>query len=543
MSDAANDSLQPLHAHVAAGQIRETADLLRRQLDAGETVWALADLICLQGLLFHADTDLRQLAVRAIGAAGYLEAIPDLATLFAQGLDFYDHDYIFDAFRDMGESAVPALSNILAHEDEGERSAALQGLGLIGGAGVPVLITAVRAGLQGAASALFNARDPRAVPALLEAVARDSPEEAEEAAISLAECCDPTCTQAIEPLLALIRRASGDLRSELLQALGNIEDPRTIPVFARFVHSREPAAVEALAKLPGRAAVDPLLEAMRRPSRALQSAIVKAVLGHSAATSEERQEAARLAIALFESRPQQVGFTLEAVGEQPDCRVVVEHAAKMSGTFQQLAAALVLDSIECFREARRGPTVVRRRCAAVAWEFSGLTSDDLLVLAADPDIKVRIALADNLSMFDDALAISLFSVMTRDRRAAVRAKAAQDLHSAGPHAVELIQRLISDRSAIVRQQAAHSLYFLEQELGTEKWAALLARFLYDPHGRPVDPVIYVVSDEAEKEVVTVSSALARTQSPAAHRLLTAWKRSGGRRGWPASLDLWGYSSL
>ena len=137
----------------------------------------------LRSLLFHEDDELRQTVVTTLGKLNDLPSVPLMAKLYAKWIDRYDHDCIFDAFREMGDSAVASLTAVAKTTSlPEERHAAIWGLGLMGGAAVPALLEMLAAGSDDVVPALVNSYDPRCAPALLEVMKTRDGDTALEAA-------------------------------------------------------------------------------------------------------------------------------------------------------------------------------------------------------------------------------------------------------------------------------------------------------------------------------------------------------------------------
>lgn len=540
IDDRGNDlQVRTWQLRLDAGQFGEAAEALKQSLDSGETGFSTSEAECLKGILFHSDTKLRQQAVRAVGLAGDVESIPALAKLFDDGLDWFDHDYIFDAFKSMGEPAVPHLAELVERGNEGERSAVLQGLGRIGGDAVPVLLAEAGRRLDDIVlTALYNAHDSRAVPLLLEMVQRGG-DLTEDAAIALAASCDPTCTEAVEPLLRLLR-ACPDFAALLIEALGHINDPRAIPALQRALRRGGDAAESAASSLCQMA--DPrasaaLLAAMAEPRLTghARQEVLRAVLKHAQTPPADRCAAARIVLKDFERFPD-LEDLLGTLGANHDCRAEVQAAAESDDPFLQLGAAVALDSRDLFlRATRHTSRAVRVRCAELASKINSLTTEDVLSLARDPEVLVRRRLADDLWQRRPHSA-ALMAALIADRSARVRTAAASRLwFIPSEQAVTHIEHLALDRSPAVRQQAAKAAAVVK-DLSPTRRIDLLARFLYDLKGCPVDPLVGMEIHNGQEEVpITVSMKL-ESMGASSRRVLQEWKRRGGKKGQPPSGD-------
>ena len=90
---------------------QKTAADLKRFLDGvGEVPSVRPDqLQRLREMVFVSHTGVRQQAIRALGVVRDIASAASLADVFAAGLDWEDHDYVFDAWQEMGAEIVPAL--------------------------------------------------------------------------------------------------------------------------------------------------------------------------------------------------------------------------------------------------------------------------------------------------------------------------------------------------------------------------------------------------------------------------------------------------
>ncbi len=522
-----------------AGQFVKAAEALEHFLDNGEASFSASEETCLRDLLFHPDAELRQQAVRAVGVSGDVESVAALAKLYDLGLDQFDHDYIFHAFEAIGKQAVPHLADLIDHGTAGERSAALQGLACIGGDAVPVLLAA--AGRQAddiAVTALSNAHDPRAVPLLLEIVERGG-DLADSAASALEQCCDPTCSEAVEPILRLLR-AYPDLATNLIDALGSIRDPRAIPALQQALKRGGDAAefaVTGLGQIADPRAPAALLAALGWPRLKgwTRYEAFRGVIEHTHTSPGDRRAAARRAFQDFE-RCQDLEELLEDLGANADCRAEAISAGQSEDPFLQLGAAVALASRELFQKAAgHSSKAVRVRCAQLAFRVPVLTTEDIINLARDPEVSVRWHLADNLPA-EGPHTGALLDVLTLDRNAGVRIAAICRHLRFMPveEALPYIERLVEDKSPAVRQQAAMAAAWVNGlDLGQR--INLLARFLYDPKGRPVDPRVGEEIHDGREVLVTVSVELQRTGA-AGRQVLQEWKRRGGKKGQPPSGD-------
>lgn len=511
-------------------------------LEAGRT----GDVARLRELVFHPHTELRQRAVRALGLLGDVASVPALADLYARGLDRFDHDYVFDAFRAMGDAAVPALLQVVERGSDWERHGAIQGLGLVGGAAVPFLVDLARDGERIALQALQNVQDPRAVPFLLDVLEHGSEDAAGEASLALSGCCDSTCAEAVEPLLRCLAAGRGSA-SRLMATLGEIGDLRALPVLAAALRRGgdvAEAAARALRGISHPQAVDALAAALnsKRLSRDAREDVLSSLLAHPCAGPEIRRDGIRMALEGFAaSHGREFASLLEEATQQPEGRAVFAEFESSPDPAIRLALSIALAETDPeragahfrFAVAQGNPALRTQAAAALP------AGADPWPLAADPEPSVRVALARSLEFPPQGIDVEpVLEQLCRDPRWQVRSQAAQALRACDAGALRLIEELADDRSSRVREAAAQELLIVAQTLPTEEWIPRMARFLYDPRGRAVDLYVGCTVREGEWTDHTVSDALAEADFPLARRYLEEWHARGGRRAWPVRRNPW-----
>ncbi len=498
-------------ALVEAGQVEEAAQLLR------QTPVELIPCESLRPWIFHPDHNLRQLVIKVLGQKCDTASIVDLGRLFESGLDFYDHDYIFEAFASMGEPAVPALLSIVRDGTPGQRSCALQGLGQMGGPAVPCLVELLEA--KEADELLFvaleNSHDSRAVPALLKYLAAHP--KSQEAADALAECSDESCGKHIPAMVQILNRSRRvEVSHSILQAIGNTRDPAAIVPLIGHLHDIE--ALEALGQIAHPEAVEVLAGALklRLPPNLLE-AVLSSILINPFSSDELRREAARICLSRRE-----LSDALALLAGEPACQPVLEEVAQSPNPLQRLLLANAL-------------TVER---AAPHYEFvSGCGDLELLRELASQGSRLPLGLAIHLSQHQDAglrrrlaesmhftgKSISVLMTLLRDKQARVREAAARALDQVDDAFPELA-KLHSDRSRLVRSAAANSILGL-RNVDIEVRIRALSRFLFDKTGRSVDLEVgtLIPSDGSDERPYLLSESIADLEHPLATEVLERWR--------------------
>lgn len=467
--------------------------------------------------IFHSHTPLRQLVVTLLGLRGDIDSILDLANLFAAELDFYDHDFIFEAYARMGEVALPGLLDVTRHGSPNQRSAAIQGLGHMRGPAVPVLVELLQGGENDCLIfiALQNCYDARAVPALLTYLVDHKKDE--HAAYALSNCTDETCGGHIQEMAMVLRGCrSKEVCRSVLQAMGATKAPAAVEFLRE--HLLEPDAAEGLSQIAHPEAVEALCGALKEalPPEPLD-AILSAILTNPVSGSDLRREAARICL----SRPD-LTETLEKIAEDPACAPELELAAQSQDPSRRLLLANALD----------------KDAAAPHYEFVSLASDQGLLrelvsegsrlplslienLAKHPDDEIRRRLAK--SMRFTGKSIPVLTALLSDRRAKVRETAARSLDRVS-EALPQLSELHRDRSLRVRCAAANSIRRME-DVSLENRIRALSLFLYDRAGRPIDlkQGTVIPFDDSEERPYMLSEAIVDLEHPLAEKVVEEWR--------------------
>lgn len=190
-------------------------------------------------------------AAAALGQIGDSRAIAPLVATLPTGFTFLQ-EAVEGALVRFGTSAVEPLlatlrrnaSRVIATDEDGFTNYAItervpKVLGKIGAPAVEPLIAALQTG---------------------------GPYVRERAAVALGETHDP---RGVEPLVGAVRKdASGQVRYQAIEALGNIRDARAVPVLVEMLSSRDTdyrgAAAGALAKMQDARAGEALVAAFQR---------------------------------------------------------------------------------------------------------------------------------------------------------------------------------------------------------------------------------------------------------------------------------------
>jgi len=394
--------------------------------------------------VFHGDPGLRHASVRILAQLADVPSISLFITRLARYcVDFKDLEIWVEAFRTFGVASTEALSELMRSGDGARRNVAIAMLGHLGGDALPILIEALPDDPPRIARALEGHKDPRVVSALSRCLEESSDREIAQA---LLECSSPDCSRALPDLArALHKTRDGKVRDQLLEALAKFRDPGAIPVLRRYL-SRHPA-IRALALIPGREALEALLDALsKKLSGDTLDEVLTSILAHPHARCDERRRAARLALSRFDLW----GARLLLAG-LPDCQPELERAARSRDPKRRLALARALPRKAAASHYHYAITHgdKRVRLQAARWaQFISL--QDAWTLAADPSPGLRRALARGLTSEGP---LSVLAHLASDRHYLVRAQVARTLRHGEPAALPILERLAQDKSLVVRQAA------------------------------------------------------------------------------------------
>lgn len=526
--------LSPIPPLVEAEAFLEAAD----QLEIFRCDWdgnplAQEDLAVLRELLFHPNDRLRQQAILVVGCLRDFDSVGLLCQLYAKGLDFYDADYIFDAFHQMGGPAVPRLAEVTSRGAGEESYAAWYGLGLIGGKAIPIIRWGIEDGVRDAVIAAASTRSPRLVSSLLKIIKEKDGELVDLAVSTLSSCIDKTCGEYLDELTALVRGASNSTEREgLTEALASLRDEAVLPTLF-WVYDRggaaAGAALEGLSRIGTRAAVDGLLERLKsnpRLSRRLRGETLAALLEIPSASKEEQVWAARCALEAFDSSGN-FDEVLEVAARSRSCRSLFEEVETSQDPLRRVAAGVAFLHSEPGRARAHlefawshGEAEVRVRCAEFGFDIDARFAE---LVSSDSDERVRKALAGSLPYFSPpADSLPVVETLLSDPRASVRREIALRLGGFRDDSFRLFQRLAGDPSRRVREAAVSTLVSLPLE--SEARVQCLLAFLWDSKGRPVDPS--VGESEGGEEPTKLSTWLSRYDDDHVRNELARWRAAG-----------------
>lgn len=505
------NALDHLKSLIANSNFDEAA--LKVQELQGSTDPSEETLSFLRSLLFHEDDELRQTVVTTLGRLKDLPSVPLMAKLYAKWMDPFDHDYIFDAFREMGDSAVLNLTAVAKTTTvPEERHAAVWGLGQMGGAAVPVLLDMLEEGGDDVIPAMVNTYDPRCAPALLEVIKTRDNDTALQAAHSFCNCCDASCSVLVPEILALLRGSKIELRLELIEALGRIGDERAIPGLARCLKqggSNVEAAAEALVELETEGALNALWTGLSsgKVKEEGRGIILSAVLSHPRSIDGDKTRALRTALESCKERYQAIDLFIEAQSHDCCVRVAREYAEAPEPALR-LAVASVLSEAES--EAARqharyafenGDDEVRVDCIWLLLELGD--AESLRSAARDSSMRVRLEVAQGLG-FSSGLPRSV--------------------------CLKILAGFCNDRSLKVKEAALSSIFFRNEDRDNEKRLAYEAPFLFSKSGKPCD---FIISEfhhaDGRIEYSTLSDEIAALEHPEARAIIARWRSAGGKR--------------
>ena len=285
---------------------------------------------------------------------------------------------------------------------------------------------------EGAASALGEIGNPRAVKALISALEDSEPEFRASAAEALGQIGDP---HAVNALLIAVEDSRRFVRSSAAGALGEIGDPRALDALLAAMKGPDSipfAAASALSQFDDPSVVDALLVALRDSNRFARSTVANALVAIGS-----RRAVDGLLMALKDSDSDVRNVVVEALGEVDDLRVVNalrETLEDVDPKVQQRAALLL---------GRMGdPSAVPQ----------------LLIALKDSNESVRAKVVKALGEIGDARAVDGLAMALRDSDGYVRSSAANALVAIGDRRVtDALWRILQDSNSEIQQLAAFSL--------------------------------------------------------------------------------------
>jgi HEAT repeat protein len=195
---------------------------------------------------------LRHAAVWLLGACGDARAVKPVLGVLVDQRDRYDHDFAYHALAELGDVALPLLAEIALSGSEVEAREAVQALGSSGADAWPALESVLRHRRpipEGFFMACYNLRDPRVVPAALDALDDDA--HRGDALLVLAEvlsASDRARLRAERPaewaewgdrIARVLALGDDDLVPLAAECLGHLGDERQLGTLVRLVEVAE----------------------------------------------------------------------------------------------------------------------------------------------------------------------------------------------------------------------------------------------------------------------------------------------------------------
>jgi HEAT repeat protein len=269
-------------------------DSVKNVFSSGKSIAKMKDAHDIRGLvrlLNHSDPDIVYHAVETLGEIGDAGAVEPLITVLKHEemssvrwktaeslvkigapsveplisvLQHSDSDVRWKAAIALGEirdpRAIGPLIRQLSDTDRFVKSRVAHALGMIGAPAVHTLIRTLLEGdgnlRWGAAIALGRIKDPQAVEPLIQALADKYENVRAEAAASLADIGTP----AIEPLIRFLKYSEGDMRIEVMNALGELHANDAIEPLVQMLEKADEQERRAIA-----ATVDSILTPSLEP--------------------------------------------------------------------------------------------------------------------------------------------------------------------------------------------------------------------------------------------------------------------------------------
>jgi len=239
------------------------------QYEVAEALGNLGDETAVGSLINALKRDefsgVRWKAAEALSKIGNPAVEPLIATL-----QYPDDDVRWKAAIALGEignpDAVEPLILLLSDDDRFVRSRAAHALSMIGDPAIPPLIETLKKGdtsvRWGAALALGKIKNPLAVEQLILALADQEAMVRAEAAAALASIGTP----ALRPLLGFLKGARGEIRIEVMTAIGELKNTDAIEPLVQLLENADDDERKAIADaiddilIP---AVEPLVRRIR----------------------------------------------------------------------------------------------------------------------------------------------------------------------------------------------------------------------------------------------------------------------------------------
>jgi HEAT repeat protein len=364
---------------------------------------------------------------------------------------------VIDAFCAMGQGSAGLLIETLSSPSSYMRQHAAEALGeLKNTTAVPSLIDLLGDSnewvRQSAAKALGEIEDPRAIEPLVRSLSDNVGGVQKQVMASLVRFG----AASTEPLLAMLNHERNKfILWAILRTLGEIRDPKSIPVLARFLRSNffvlRAAAIRALTEFGDKAA-ETLKAAVLPPRIHLKTLLSDAVHG-------DRHTRIRAIRALGDLEDGRARKTLQSMVCDADAGLAEE-------------ANKALAQIESAAWGRSGALVVLREIG----DASGLSIFTKAI--ADDAPHVRIEAARGLGRLCGGAAVdSLIKIAETDKDPELRFESMRLLRQCGsgnPAVLESAIRAVRDRDRDVRSQAAGILGAFLVDASIEPLVGLLA---------------------------------------------------------------------
>ena len=311
---------------------------------------------------------------------------------------------------------------------------------------------------EGAAKALGEKKDPRAIEALISAFTDEYSEVGDEASYSLGRIGDP----AIEPLIIAIKDEESRIRGLAAQALGEIGDSRAVEPLIIAINDKDLGvrynATCALGKIKDPRAVKPLITALDDEDTTLQ------------------------------------GWTAEALGWQKDARAIEPLKKLLSSSKNQFVRRYARAALERITGEDFGYKII---------ELRKMDVKSLILALEDEDYNVREGAAKALGEKKDPRAIEALISAFTDEYSEVGDEASYSLGRIGDPAIEPLIIAIKDEESRIRGLAAQAL----GEIGDS---------------RAVEPLIIAINDKDLGVRYNATCALGKIKDPRAVKpLITA----------------------
>ncbi len=476
-----------------------------------------------------------------------------------------------------GESVIAGLIDALNSGDNaGARNSAIEALVQIGGPAVEALLPVITAPdpdfRKFVVDILGEAKDPRAVPALIIRLVEDSDENIRVAAAeALGKIRDPRAVDAL--LSCLDRHEQGWLDNAAAEALGEIGDERALePLLTALDRSslREPV-LEALGKIGNANTIEPLIASLADKLRIVREvSIVAIAVVHRKSIAPDKLkiidavrkrmsdravdfledilvtstgELQKAAIALLgwtgrESSIRKLLFLLKEGELEEPVAQALRHIDKSSALF--LRGYLSSEN-----------ALVRRTIARVLGDSGGPEAEEsLLPLLRDENGHVRSTAAAALGRMKSNKACAPLLDMLTDEYQNVQEAAIQALAAIGDESVlDGLTREFSSRDAVMRrnialllgkfktEKAVDALAFALKDEEPDVRKAVVSALGNSPGAKSLRPLLLAITDDDPEVRMLAAEALGATNAPEAQEALIAlladkdlWVRASAARG-------------